>query len=54
MFEFSALDSSTIAGGALVVFVLAVLRFGDQLVDRLLSYRSSPVEAIERTIPEQD
>lgn len=54
MFEFLVLDTSTIVGGALIVLVLAFFRFGQGLVDLLVSFRSSPVEAVEKTMREQD
>lgn len=53
MFEFLTLSDSTITGGVIVVFVLAFLRFGNRLVDIMLSYRSSPVDAVNKSIADQ-
>lgn len=49
MFEFVAFDETTIIGSVVVILALALLRFGDTLVDYVFSYRSSPVEAVEDT-----
>lgn len=54
MFEFLALDGSIIWGAALIAMVLAFLRFGNALVDHLLLYRSSAVETVENSFPDQD
>lgn len=54
MFEFLAFDTSTIVGALIIILVLTFLRFGNMLVDILLSHTSSPVEAIEKSIPEQE
>ena len=54
MFEFGTLSDSMIVGAFIVLLVLVFLRFGDALVDLLVSYRSSPVEVIENSMPDQE
>jgi hypothetical protein len=47
---FQALDFSTVIGGVVVALVLGFLRFGDGVIDLLVSYRSSPVDAVEQSM----
>ena len=54
MFEFLAIDESTVIGGVLAVMVLGFLRFGNRIVEYLLSRQSSPIEEVEATIPDQN
>lgn len=54
MLEFLALDDPIIAGIFLILLIFVPLRFNDTIIDFLLSYRSSPVEMIEKSIPDQD
>lgn len=54
MLDILTLDFSTIVGSIVLVLVLGFLRFGDSVVDLLLSYRSSPVETVERSLLDGD
>lgn len=52
MIEVQAVDATMIIGAVIVVLALAFLRFGDQVVDLMFSYRDSPVEHVEESLPE--
>lgn len=52
MFDFMVMSNSTIIGGLIILLVLLFLRFGDTVVDHLLAYQSSPVQAVENSMTE--
>ena len=54
MFELVAFDEVTIVGSVIVFLALGFLRFGNQFVNLLVSFRSSPVETVERSMIEQE
>lgn len=54
MFQFVPLDLSTLIDGLVLAIVLGFLRFGNSIIDLLLSYRSSPVDTVEKSLIDQD
>lgn len=54
MLDFVALDDSILVGIFLILLIFVPLRFNEPIIDFLLSYRSSPVELIENSIPDQN